>query len=244
MGDNLPVDSQQPQPHNIVLTGQIMPTPAKAWSTQVPRQKHTPEVPWVSWLPMKHYRRNAWTPWLRGQVRWWGTGAPGERLPALCVHSGQQHGESQSRLAYCFAQREYWDLWCRSRTTWTHYACRWRTTATSHELWLCARLLIPPCLINAVPKTERHKLRTEVGLFQLRMIQAVQTLRRKLADPTPQQSPSPLWLTRLAAQPLPPRETARNLREQVGAQLRYFARHRKRQAETTTCKPIDSELWL
>ena len=30
----------------------------------------------VSWLPMKYYLRNAWTPWLWGQVRWWGIGAP------------------------------------------------------------------------------------------------------------------------------------------------------------------------
>ena len=83
MGDNLPMDSQQPQPHDIVIVGQIMPTPAKAWIPQVRRQKHTPEVHWVSWLPMKHYRRNAWTPWLWGQVRWWGTGAPWERSPTL-----------------------------------------------------------------------------------------------------------------------------------------------------------------
>ena len=54
MGDNLPMDSQQPQPHDIVIKGQIMPTPAKAWIMQVRRQKQTPEVHWVSWLPMKH----------------------------------------------------------------------------------------------------------------------------------------------------------------------------------------------
>ena len=62
MGDNPPMDSHQPQPHDIVLIGQIMPTPAKAWC----RQKHTAHVHWVSWLPMKHYRRNTWTPWLWG----------------------------------------------------------------------------------------------------------------------------------------------------------------------------------
>ena len=44
MGDNLPMDSQQPQPHDIVITGQIMPTPAKAWIVQVRRQKQTPDV--------------------------------------------------------------------------------------------------------------------------------------------------------------------------------------------------------
>ena len=41
-----------------------MPTPAKAWIMQLRRQKQTPDVHWVSWLPMKHYRRNTWTPWL------------------------------------------------------------------------------------------------------------------------------------------------------------------------------------
>ena len=56
MGDNLSMDSRLPQPHNIVLVGQIMPTPAKAWIMQVRRQKHTAEVHWVSWIPMKHYR--------------------------------------------------------------------------------------------------------------------------------------------------------------------------------------------
>ena len=76
MGDNLPMDSQQPQSHDIVIIGQIMPTPATAWIMHVRRQKHTPEVHWVSWLPMKQYGRNAWTPWLWGEVRWWGIGAP------------------------------------------------------------------------------------------------------------------------------------------------------------------------
>ena len=98
----------------------------------------------------------------------------------------QQHGASvQPRLAYCPAWGELWDLWRRSQTDWTHYACQWRTTATSHELRLCARLLIPLSLIDAIPTTERHKLRAEVGLFQFHMIQAIQTLRRKLADPAP-----------------------------------------------------------
>ena len=119
MGDNLPMDFQQPQPHNIVLIGQIMPTPTNTWIMQVCRQQHTPEVHWVSLLPMKHYRRNAWTPWLWGQVRWWGTGAPWERLPAMCAKCGQQHGLSvRSRLAHCPAWSGFWDLWRRSWTDW------------------------------------------------------------------------------------------------------------------------------
>ena len=48
IGDNLPMDSQQPQPRDIVLVGQIMPMPAKAWIMQVRSQKHTADVHWVS----------------------------------------------------------------------------------------------------------------------------------------------------------------------------------------------------
>ena len=76
------------------------------------------------------------------------------------------------------------------------------------------------------------------------MIQAVQTLRRKLADPTPQQPPSPLWLTRFVAQTLPPRETAQNLRNQVGTPMWCDARNRKRRAKTATTEPIDPGMWL
>ena len=75
-----------------------MPTPAKAWIMQVRRQKQTPDVHWVSWLPMKHYRRNAWTPWLWGQVRWWEMGAPSERTPASApsVATNTEHQYSQN----------------------------------------------------------------------------------------------------------------------------------------------------
>ena len=116
--------------------------------------------------------------------------------------------------------------------------------ATNHELCLCATLMIPLSLIDTIPKTERHKLRANIGLFQFRMIQAARTLRRKLADPTPQQRPSPLWLTGFTTQPLPPPETARNLPDQVGAPLWYLARNRKLKSEKTTSVPVDAELWL
>ena len=76
----------------------------------------------------------------------------------------------QSRLAYCLAWGEVWDLWRRSLADWTQHACQWQKTATSLELWLCARLLIPLSLIEAIPTTKQHKLRAEVGLFQFRMI--------------------------------------------------------------------------
>ena len=193
---------------------------------------------------MKHYRRNAWTPWLWGQVRWWGTRAPWERTPTLCSQCGQQHGASvQSRLAYCPAWGNLWDLWRRSWTDWAQHTYQWQQTANSQELWLCATLLIPMSLIDAIPTTERHKLRTEVGLFQFRMIQAVQTLRRKFADPTPHQPTSPLWLTKYVAQALPPRETPQNLRNHVGAPMRSGTK-RKRRMKVAMAEPIDPDQWI
>ena len=135
------------------------------------------------------------------------------------------------------------DLWCRSWTDWAQHAYQWQQTATSQELWLCARLLIPQSLVGAIPPTERHKLRMEVGLFQFRMIQAVQTLRQKLADPTPHQPPSPLWLTKYVAHTLPPRETPQNLRNHVGAPMRSGTK-RKRRNEVATAEPIDSYQWV
>ena len=120
---------------------------------------------------------------------------------------------------------------------------QWRQTANGQELWLCARLLVPLSLIDAIPTTERHKLRTEVGLFQFRMIQSFQTLRRKYADPTPHQPPSPLWLTKYVAQALPPRATPQNLRNHVGAPMRSGTK-RKRRTEVATAEPIDSDQWI
>ena len=94
-----------------------------------------------------------------------------------------------------------------------------------------------------IPTTERHKLRTEVGLFQFCMIQSVQTLRRKFADPTPHQPPSPLWLTKYVAQALPPRETPQNLGNHVGAPMRSGTK-RKRRTEVATAEPIDPDQWI
>ena len=82
-----------------------------------------------------------------------------------------------------------------------------------------------------------------MGLFQFRMIQSVQTLRRKYADPTPQQPPSPLWLTKYVAQALPPRETPQNLRNHVGAPM-WCGTKRKRKTEVATAEPIDPDQWI
>ena len=128
-------------------------------------------------------------------------------------------------------------------TDWAPYTYRWQQTANNQELWLCARLLIPLSLIDTIPTTERHKRRTEVGLFQSRMIQSVQTLRRKYADRTPQQPPSPLWLTKYVAQALPPRETPQNLRNHVGAPM-WCGTKRKRKTKVATEEPIDLDQWI
>ena len=74
------------------------------------------------------------------------------------------------------------------------------------------------------------------------MIQAVQTLRRKLPDPTPHQPPSPLWLTKYVAHTLPPRETPQNLHNHVGAPMRSGTK-RKRRNEVATAEPIDLDQW-
>ena len=91
--------------------------------------------------------------------------------------------------------------------------------------------------------TERHKLRTEVGLVRFRMIQAVQTLRRKLADPTPHQPPSPLWLTKYVARTLPAQETPRNLRNHAGAPMRSGTKGERRN-EAATAEPMDPDQWI
>ena len=65
MGDNLPMDLPDPQPHDILLHGQIMATPANSWIMELRGQKQMADVHCVSRVP-----------WLWGQVRWWGHGAP------------------------------------------------------------------------------------------------------------------------------------------------------------------------
>ena len=73
-----------------------MPTPAKAWIMQLRRQKQTADVHWVSRIPLKHYRRSTWLPWLWGQVRWWGQGSRKashlhslHRKRDICINSTQ-----------------------------------------------------------------------------------------------------------------------------------------------------------
>ena len=118
---------------------------------------------------------------------------------------------------------------------------KWQPTIKS---WLCARLIVSHTLVQAFPQEERYKFRAVVGLFQFWAIQGVQALRRKLAEPNPERPILRLWLTRFVAPRSPPREMARNLRDQVGARL-HPLRNRKRDPQPRPrYQPIDAELWL
>ena len=179
MGDNLPMDTPPPQPHDIVLHGHIMPTPAKSWILQLRRQKQTTDVHWISWIPLKHYRRSTWLPWLWGQVRWWGQGASWERIPTMCGSCGLRHGSSmQMRLAHCPSWAIFWTEWEKWWNDWATYAKNWLLTAPEHDRWLCARLLIPKSLLDTILQHERHRLCLVAGLFQFRAILGVQGLSR------------------------------------------------------------------
>ena len=106
----------------------------------------------VSWVPLKHYRRAAWLPWLWGEVRWWGQGAPWEQIPTLCGSCGLRHGGSvQMCLAMCRAWSTFCTEWQTWWNDWTTYAKSWLSTTSDHEEWLCACLLIPLSLVEATP---------------------------------------------------------------------------------------------
>ena len=70
------------------------------------------------------------------------------------------------------------------------------------------------------------------------------TLRKKLDEPTPDQPVSPLWLTRFASPPQPPKETARNLRDLVGAPTHQTKTGTKLKAVAVENPHIDTQLWL
>ena len=53
MGGSLPMDLPPPKPHNIVLHGHTMPSPAKSLIMQLRRQKPMADIHWVSWIPVK-----------------------------------------------------------------------------------------------------------------------------------------------------------------------------------------------
>ena len=163
-GDNLPMDLPPPNPHDIVLHGHIMPTPAKSWIMQL------------------------------------------------------RHGGSvQVRLALCPTWAVLWTEWRQWWNEWATYTHTWLRTASDHDKWLCARLLIPLSLLKVVPQWDRYRLRSVAGLFQFRAILGVHELRRRIGAPTPNLPPSPPWITRFAARHYTPRETPQNLHNMVGA---------------------------
>ena len=80
MGNNLPMDLPPPKPHDIILQGHIMPTLAEFRIMQLRQQKQTAGVHWVSWIPLKHFRRSAWLPWLGRGENWLAQGGGGGGL--------------------------------------------------------------------------------------------------------------------------------------------------------------------
>ena len=81
---------------------------------------------------------------------------------------------------------------------------KWQKTRILGTTWVLsgaqndAKLGIGGCWRTIWPfisDVQRHKLRAEVGLFQFQIIKAVEALREKLVDPTPQQPPPPLYRT-------------------------------------------------
>ena len=155
---------------------------------------------------------------------------------------GQRHGCSvQMRLALCHSWTIFLDrmegLVERVGLTRPYLASngdgprKVAVRATSHPL----------SLIDAVPHQDRHKLRSVAGLFHFWAIQRVQGLRRKLAAPTPDLPPSPLWSTRFTAQHCKPSETAQNIRNMVGAPV-GTTRKRKRLDERAPTV-IDTDIW-
>ena len=134
MGDNLPMDALPPQPHDTVLHSHMMPTAAKSWIMQLRRQKQTTYVHWISWIPLKCYQRSTWLPWLWGQVRWWGQGAPWGRIPTMCGSCGLTHGSSvQMRLVHCPSWAIFWTEWEKWWNEWATYAKNWLFTAPEHD---------------------------------------------------------------------------------------------------------------
>ena len=151
------------------------------------------------------------------------------------------------RLAHCPSWAIFWTAWQNWWNDWATYAQVWLRTASEHDKWLCTRLLIPHSLLDTIPRDtiplhERYRLRSIAGLFQFRAIQGVQGLRRKLAAPTPDLPPSPLWITRFTAQHYIPRETPQKLRNMVGAPTGQTLK-RKRSIPHDQLV-IDVDMWL
>ena len=134
------------------------------------------------------------------------------------------------RLALYLSCAVFWTEWRHWWNDLAAYAHSWLRTASEHDKWFCARLLIPHSLLDAVPEHERYRPCSVPGFLQFRAIQGVQGLWRKLVAPTPDLPPSPLWITRFTTRHYTPRETPQNLRNVVGAPSGW-SRKRKRSNE-------------
>ena len=153
MDNNLPMDKPPLKPHDIVLHGQIMPTPAKTWSMHLRRQKPMADVDWASRIPLKHYGRNAWVPWLWGQVRWLRIGAPiGTTLHSVHFLRTTPRLLSPNVLSFLPHWAEFWDMWLSCLSDWTAHARGWLSPASTHGKWICAKLLVLLSLVDSFPQ--------------------------------------------------------------------------------------------
>ena len=69
----------------------------------------------------------------------------------------------QSRLAYCPAWSDFWDLWRKSWTDWAQYTYQWQRTANNLELWLCGS--VPDCSYHC-PSSTLYPLKNDMNFAQ------------------------------------------------------------------------------
>ena len=71
-------------PSSISLGGTEAPTPAKEWIAALRPYPTHPGVHWVTWLPLRARRRQAWLQWLWGSIRWQGCSPPLKKAKVHC----------------------------------------------------------------------------------------------------------------------------------------------------------------
>ena len=126
-----------------------MPTPAKSWIIQLRRQKRTASVHLVSWIPGKTLSTIRMPPLVVG------TGTPVGLGCALGVYPDTVWlGLVQMCMALCQTWAVFWTEWRTWWNEWAPHADSWVYIASDHKKWLCAHLLIPLSLLDAVPQQE------------------------------------------------------------------------------------------
>ena len=79
-------------------------------------------------------------------------GTMGAHSNTLGLHGLCHGGLVQMHLAHCASWSIFWSEWTRWWNDWAHQAHTWLQTATHHEWWLYARLLIPLILVETFPQ--------------------------------------------------------------------------------------------